>query len=61
MIIHGGNPLHGADIDTHLDHRIAMSFAVASMIAEGPTRIRDEKCVDISYPGFFRDLQNLTR
>ena len=35
MIIHGGKPLHGAVIDSHLDHRIAMSFAVAGTICEG--------------------------
>ena len=61
MIIHGGNPLHGAEIDPHLDHRIAMSFAVASLVAEGSTKIKDETCVNISYPTFFRDLSNLTR
>ena len=61
MIIHGGNPLHGAEIDPHLDHRVAMSFAVASLIAEGSTKIKDETCVNISYPSFFRDLINLTR
>ena len=35
MIIHGGKPLHGAVIDSHLDHRVAMSFAVAGTICEG--------------------------
>ena len=41
MIIHGGNPLHGGIIESHLDHRIAMSFAIASLIADGETIIRD--------------------
>jgi 3-phosphoshikimate 1-carboxyvinyltransferase len=59
MIIHGGKPLHGAVIDSHLDHRIAMSFAVAAMIADGETTIRDADCVRISYPGFYRDLEML--
>ncbi len=60
MVINGGKPLHGAVIDSHLDHRIAMSFAVASMIAEGVTTIKDADCVKISYPQFFRDLHKLS-
>ncbi len=59
MVIHGGKPLHGADIKSHNDHRLAMSFAVAALIAEGTTRILDNECVGISYPSFFKDLQNL--
>ena len=59
MIIHGGKPLHGAVIDPHADHRIAMSFAVAALAAEGGTEILDPDCVSISYPQFFRDLQRL--
>lgn len=59
MIIHGGKPLHGADIHTHNDHRLAMSFAIAALAAEGTTRIMDDACVGISYPTFFKDLQNL--
>lgn len=59
MIIKGGKPLHGALIDPHLDHRIAMSFAVASMIAEGVTEIKDDDCVNISYPHFYEDMTRL--
>lgn len=59
MIIEGGNPLHGAVIDSHLDHRIAMSFAVASLIADGTTEIRDADCVNISYPAFYETLEAL--
>jgi 3-phosphoshikimate 1-carboxyvinyltransferase len=59
MIIHGGKPLHGADIKTYNDHRLAMSFAVAALAAEGTTRIVDDRCVGISYPSFFKDLQSL--
>ena len=61
LIIRGGRPLHGAVIDSHLDHRIAMSFAVASLAAGGTTTIRDADCVTISYPGFYRDLASLTQ
>lgn len=59
MIIEGGHPLHGAVIDSHLDHRIAMSFAVAAWNADGETEIQGADCVTISYPGFFQDFGNL--
>ena len=59
MIIKGGRPLHGADIESKSDHRIAMSFAIASLLAEGNTVIQDAECVDISYPNFYSDLKSL--
>ena len=59
MIIHGGRPLHGAEIDSHLDHRIAMSFAVAGTIVDGPLSILGGDCVNISYPDFYSDLYKL--
>ncbi len=59
MIINGGKPLHGAVIGSKSDHRIAMSFAVASLIAEGETDILEAECVDISYPDFYSDLKSL--
>ena len=61
MIIEGGSPLHGAWIHTCKDHRVAMSFAVASLIAEGETVLDDSACVNISYPTFFEDLESLRR
>ncbi len=61
MIIEGGKPMHGAVIDSRLDHRIAMSFAIASLAAEGETEITRAECVDISYPEFYEDLRSLTR
>ena len=59
MIIRGGRPMRGAQIDSHLDHRIAMSFAVASLVAEGTTAIQNAECVNISYPEFYRDFASL--
>ncbi len=59
MIIHGGKPLHGAVIDSHLDHRIAMSFAVAGLLCDGPLSIKGGDCVNISYPEFYEDLYSL--
>ena len=59
MIIHGGKPLHGAEIDSHLDHRVAMSFAVAGLLCDGPLSIKGGDCVKISYPEFYEDLYRL--
>ena len=59
MIIQGGAPLHGAVIDSRLDHRIAMTFAVAGLCADGETEIQGAECVNISYPQFYEDLNRL--
>lgn len=64
MIINGAGPdqpLKGAHINSYLDHRIAMSFAVAGLVADGETIIKDSQCVDVSYPGFFASLEKLMR
>ncbi len=60
MIIEGGKPLHGITIDSHMDHRIAMSFAVASLVADGETNLTDSDIVTVSYPNFYEDLARLT-
>ncbi len=69
MIIHGRDftntvgsksyRIHGAHISTKSDHRIAMSFAIAGLVADGETSFDDENCVAISYPTFFQTLQNI--
>lgn len=61
MIIHGGKALNGARINSELDHRIAMSFAVAAMNADGETEILGGECVEISYPNFYLDLMKLDK
>lgn len=61
MIIRGGKPLHGAVIDSKLDHRIAMTFAVTGCCADGETEILGAECVNISYPGFYGDLERLRK
>ena len=61
MIIRGGKPLHSATIDSKLDHRIAMSFAIAGGLADGDTEILGAECVNISYPEFYGDLDMLTQ
>ena len=57
LVINGGTP-HGARIETYDDHRIAMSFAVAGLTAEG-MEIKDEGCVGKSFPGFWEELERL--
>ena len=51
--------LHGAEIEPHGDHRMAMAFAVAALGAEGQTVIRDAACAAVSYPEFFTTLERL--
>jgi 3-phosphoshikimate 1-carboxyvinyltransferase len=57
--IPGGQKLHGAEIDSCSDHRIAMAFAVAALRAEGETLIRGAESAAISYPEFFTTLEEL--
>ncbi len=59
MIIEGGRPMHGTVIDSHLDHRIAMSFAIASLLANGETTIKGSEVINVSYPSFYHDLKTL--
>jgi 3-phosphoshikimate 1-carboxyvinyltransferase len=59
LIIEGGSPLHGAIIDPHNDHRIAMTCAVAALGAEGQTTIQNADCVRKSYPQFFTHLRQI--
>jgi 3-phosphoshikimate 1-carboxyvinyltransferase len=61
LVIPGPQKLRGAAVDSFGDHRIAMSFAVAALLAEGPTLIRGAECVDISFPGFFELVEELRR
>ncbi len=61
MILKGSSSLYGAVIPTAKDHRIAMSFAVAALIAEGETEIKDADCVRISFPDFYDLLSRISR
>jgi 3-phosphoshikimate 1-carboxyvinyltransferase len=51
--------LHGAEIETHGDHRIAMAFAIAALGAEGGSKILNAECADVSFPGFFDVLEKV--
>jgi 3-phosphoshikimate 1-carboxyvinyltransferase len=55
----GGRALRGGRVDPRGDHRIAMAFAVAGLVADGGVEIVDPQCVDVSFPGFFTCLGEL--
>jgi 3-phosphoshikimate 1-carboxyvinyltransferase len=61
VVISGGQRLHGAEIDSFGDHRIAMAFAVAALRAEGETRIQGADAAVISFPTFFETLESLVQ
>ncbi len=59
--IDGPTPLRGVAVKTRLDHRIAMSMAVAQLLADGaPVQLDDVACVATSFPSFFRLLDEVT-
>jgi len=60
LVVTGGVQLQGADIVTYGDHRIAMAFAIAGLAAEGETRIHGAECADVSFPGFFERLDEVS-
>ena len=57
--IEGQQALTGAEIESFSDHRIAMAFSIAALIARGETLIRQADCVDVSYPGFYEALEKV--
>jgi 3-phosphoshikimate 1-carboxyvinyltransferase len=57
--IPGGQQLHGAELESFGDHRIAMAFSIAALRAHGETLIRGSQCAAISYPAFFSTLAGL--
>jgi 3-phosphoshikimate 1-carboxyvinyltransferase len=61
LVIHGsgGRRLRGARVESHADHRIAMAFGVAGLVADGGVEVHDAGCADVSFPGFFARLGEL--
>ena len=59
MEITGGTPLTGTDVDSHTDHRIAMSLAIAALNASGTTTIHRAEAASVSYPDFTPTLQQV--
>ena len=60
MIVHGGSRMKGTVCESHDDHRVAMSMAVAGLLATGETLIKNTGCIGISFPGFAETLAGLT-
>jgi len=60
LSIKGADKIRGAEVESHGDHRIAMSMTVASLVAEGGTVLRGASAVDISFPGFFDIIGRLS-
>jgi 3-phosphoshikimate 1-carboxyvinyltransferase len=60
LVIHGGRGLSGGIADSLDDHRLAMTFAIAGLIASGETTVLRPSSASISYPGFFDDLGRVT-
>jgi 3-phosphoshikimate 1-carboxyvinyltransferase len=61
MIIKGVQRLHGAEVNSHEDHRLAMSLGIAALAAQGVTSISGAEAVDISYPGFWEELGKIIK
>ena len=59
MRIGGGRPLHGAACHSHGDHRVAMSMAIAGLVASGDTTVEETACVATSFPEFEKKLRGL--
>jgi len=61
LTITGHTRLHGAELNSETDHRVAMSLAVASLVASGDSQLHDAAAAAVSYPGFWDDLARLRR
>jgi 3-phosphoshikimate 1-carboxyvinyltransferase len=61
MVIHGGKVLLGNEVESHGDHRLAMSLAMAGLVATGNTSIRNAGVAEISNPGFWQELAELAK
>ena len=61
MVIYGGKTLIGNEVRSHGDHRLAMSLAIAGLVAKGNTTIQNAGAADISNPGFWEELDRLAR
>lgn len=61
LAVSGPTQLHGALLDSHGDHRIAMAFSVAALLAKGDTEISGSECVAISFPEFFPLFELITQ
>ncbi len=61
MVIYGGKALLGKEVRSHGDHRLAMSLAIAGLVARGNTSIQNARVAEISNPDFWEELNRLAR
>ena len=59
VTIRGGHPLNGAELDSETDHRVAMSLAVAAILAKGDSTLARSEAAAVSYPTFWEELERL--
>jgi 3-phosphoshikimate 1-carboxyvinyltransferase len=59
MVIYGGRLLSGTEVDSHFDHRLAMTLAVAGLIARRETTIKHAQVAEVSYPAFWQTLRRI--
>jgi len=60
LIINGQSKFHSAEVDSETDHRVAMSLAIASLVAKGTSKIMRAGAAGVSYPTFWEELAKLT-
>ena len=60
LIINGQSKFHPAEVDSETDHRVAMSLAIASLLAKGTSKIKRADAASVSYPTFWEELAKLT-
>ena len=60
LIINGQSKFHSAEVDSETDHRVAMSLAIASLLAKGTSTIMRSDAASVSYPTFWEELAKLT-
>ena len=61
FIIKGGSKIQSGDVQTFDDHRIAMTFHIASVISDKEIKLDNAECVSISFPAFFKTIENIIR
>ncbi len=59
LVINGGRPLHGAEVESYGDHRIAMALSIAGMGASGETIVNEAQSASVTYPDFYEDFKKL--
>ena len=60
LVIKGPTKLRGAEVESYGDHRIAMTLAIAGLIADGETKVNNIDCVNTSFPGFLEKIAQLS-